>query len=282
LFVSADRVREVLRELWRTAREYADVGELAASQHVLDQLRPLARAEDGLLAEDLATLIDGLAVDTPRFGDLERERIAVADLGLLDRLDPRVTVVRRVRERLVRWPSWLPGDWFDDTRIEQVMVAPRFRHPMYEALDRYDRGWLLPGVGAIDPHEMVTLLSTNSRFVESFLIGLNHEMARELLWREYPTDGRATTFRSFWTTGDELLADVHALGPEHWATTSTHDWPAPPCCSCAASWCAGTPTSWRTLCRRSAPGVRPRSPTIRRPRCSACTWPPTCCSSGST
>jgi hypothetical protein len=83
---------------------------------------------------------------------------------------------------------------------------------MYEALDRYDRGWLLPGVGAIDPHEMVTLLSTNSRFVESFLIGLNHEMARELLWREYPTDGRATTFRSFWTTGDELLADVHALG----------------------------------------------------------------------
>ena len=172
----------------------------------------LLRAEDGLLARDLELLRDGLVVDTRRFGDIQRDAFPVADLRLLDRLDPRLTSVRRIRDRLTRWPAWLPGDWFDDTRLERVMVAPRFRHPMYEALDRYDREWLLPGVGAIKPQEMVTLLSTNERFVESFLIGLNTEMARELLWREYPTDGRATSFRSFWTTGDELLAEVHALG----------------------------------------------------------------------
>jgi hypothetical protein len=29
-------------------------------------------------------------------------------------------------------------------------------------------------------------------------VGLNHEMARELLWREYPTDQRGTPFRQFW------------------------------------------------------------------------------------
>jgi hypothetical protein len=34
--------------------------------------------------------------------------------------------------------------------------------------------------------------------VEAFMVGLNHEMARELLWREYPTDQRGAYFRQFW------------------------------------------------------------------------------------
>ena len=33
----------------------------------------------------------------------------------------------------------------------------------------------------------------------SFLVGMNHELARELLWREYPTDQRGTYARQFWT-----------------------------------------------------------------------------------
>ena len=34
-------------------------------------------------------------------------------------------------------------------------------------------------------------------------------MARELLWREYPTDQRGTYFSSFWTGAPELVADMH-------------------------------------------------------------------------
>jgi hypothetical protein len=30
------------------------------------------------------------------------------------------------------------------------------------------------------------------------MVGLNHEMARELLWHEYPTDQRGSYFRQFW------------------------------------------------------------------------------------
>lgn len=30
------------------------------------------------------------------------------------------------------------------------------------------------------------------------MVGLNHEMGRELLWREYPTDQRGSYFRQFW------------------------------------------------------------------------------------
>jgi len=50
------------------------------------------------------------------------------------------------------------------------------------------------------PANTVTLLETNSTFVESFLVGLNVEMNREFLWRNYPTDQRGTFFRQFWDT----------------------------------------------------------------------------------
>ncbi len=142
-----------------------------------------------------------------------RNRIHIPDLQLPARLDPKITVTNRVLGRLVKRPSWLRPNWFDDQRIEPVMAAPHFDHPMYEALDRYDRNWLIPGLGTIPDPDLVTVLQTNSRFVEAFLVGLNHEFARELLWREYPTDGRGTSFRSFWTSGSELLADVNAFDP---------------------------------------------------------------------
>jgi len=46
--------------------------------------------------------------------------------------------------------------------------------------------------------------------VEAFLVGLSHEMARELLWRGYPTDQRGTYFRRFFDAlHDELAQDIH-------------------------------------------------------------------------
>ena len=44
-------------------------------------------------------------------------------------------------------------------------------------------------------------LRTNRRFVEAYMVGLNHEMGRELLWRGYPTDQRGTYFDHFWGLG---------------------------------------------------------------------------------
>ena len=79
------------------------------------------------------------------------------------------------------------------------MAHPRFPYPMYEPLHRYDREWMVPGLGLIPRPDMATLLQTNNSFIEAYLVGLNHEMARELLWREYPTDQRGTYFSSFWT-----------------------------------------------------------------------------------
>ena len=49
----------------------------------------------------------------------------------------------------------------------------------------------LPNLNLIEPNS-ITLLETNQRFIEAYMVGLNHEFARELLWREYPTDQRGS------------------------------------------------------------------------------------------
>jgi hypothetical protein len=177
--------------------------------------------EDTLRTANTETLVDGFtgvaktAVRPGGIRDIDRDGFVVDDLGLTTKLNPRATITRRVLARLpakTKWPLWLPKDWFDDGRAEQVMAAPTFPHPLYEALDRYDREWLMPGVAALKPHELVTLLATNARFVEAFLVGANHEFARELIWRGYPSDGRGTSFFSFWTPAAELQKPLHAFG----------------------------------------------------------------------
>jgi hypothetical protein len=68
---------------------------------------------------------------------------------------------------------------------------------MYEALRDLSQETIVPTLSDV-PDNTVSLLKTNPRFVEGFLAGLNNEMSRELLWRGYPADFRATYFQSFW------------------------------------------------------------------------------------
>lgn len=62
---------------------------------------------------------------------------------------------------------------------------------------------LLPGVSKIPPNTLA-LLETNRQFVESYLVGCNHEFGAELLWRRYPTDQRGSYFRQFWDVGEYI------------------------------------------------------------------------------
>lgn len=46
------------------------------------------------------------------------------------------------------------------------------------------------------------LLRSNPEFVEAFMVGLNHALARELIWRRYPLTPAVTMFDSFWAGQD--------------------------------------------------------------------------------
>jgi hypothetical protein len=134
--------------------------------------------------------------------DLDASRGAIAAA-----LDPAVTIQAPLAARLTGVTS---GPRRVDP-IEPVLAAPEFPQPMYTALAAVGRQWLLPGLDAM-PSDAVALFGTNWRFVEAFLAGLNHELARKLLWNGYPTDQRGSYFRRFWDTLPGAPADV---GPLH-------------------------------------------------------------------
>jgi hypothetical protein len=97
--------------------------------------------------------------------------------------------------------------------FDRVMAYPQLNEPMSDKLAKYNRNVFLPGADDI-PNDFVILLKTNARFVESFLVGLNYEMCRELLWRGFPTDQRGTPFRYFWDRFDDKpdIAPLHLWG----------------------------------------------------------------------
>jgi hypothetical protein len=82
-------------------------------------------------------------------------------------------------------------------KIVPVMAYPDIKAAMYEPLVDIDSELLVPNLKLIPPNT-ISLMVTNQKFIESYMVGLNHEFARELLWREYPTDQRGSVFRQFW------------------------------------------------------------------------------------
>jgi hypothetical protein len=121
--------------------------------------------------------------------------LSVMQNTLLQHLNPEMTLKARVEATLRRADGAPPGG----DPLAPILDAPAFPQPMYEALRDLAQDFLFPGLEHV-PQGTVALLATNPQFVEAFLVGLNAEMSRELLWRGYPTDQRGTYFRQFWDT----------------------------------------------------------------------------------
>jgi hypothetical protein len=109
-------------------------------------------------------------------------------------LDPRVTIAATFQRRMTVAPNLI---WQYLDPLEPVMAAPTFTDAMYWPLYQLSQDWLLPGLDQV-PQDTVSLVRTNQRFIESYMVGINHEMGRTLLFNEYPTDQRGTYFRQFW------------------------------------------------------------------------------------
>ena len=102
---------------------------------------------------------------------------------------------------MISLPAWITAQL--DTDFNEVMAYPKIDLPMYQPLEQRSVERLLPNINKI-PHNSITLMETNQRFIEAYMVGLNHEFARKLLWREYPTDQRGSYFRQFWSVGDTI------------------------------------------------------------------------------
>jgi hypothetical protein len=163
----------------------------------------LTELVDGIRAAADRDVAGANAPDPPDRPTLD---LGPVQAGLLAALDPERTLPALIRARLrvnVRRPD-PPAD-----PLEPVMASPIFHDPMYEPLRDLSEQWLLPGLENV-PQDTATLVETNPPVVAAYLVGLNHEFARELLWREYPTDQRGTYFARFWGR-----LDTDDVGPIH-------------------------------------------------------------------
>jgi hypothetical protein len=119
-------------------------------------------------------------------------------------LDPRTTIAARIKTQ-IELPS---GVALSPSGVGPAMVAPKIPLAMYKPLSEIGQEWVLPGLGTIPPESM-SILEPNRQFIESYFAGLNHEMARELLWRGFPTDQRGTVFDRFWDSSQLDVTPLH-------------------------------------------------------------------------
>src|SRR5690554_2652168 len=93
-----------------------------------------------------------------------------------------------------------------------IMAAPKIRIPMYEELAKLSPDWIMPGLNNIEMNS-INLLNVNRKYLEAYMLGLNYEMGRELMWRGYPTDQRGTYFSFFWGY-DSSITNLEVTNPE--------------------------------------------------------------------
>jgi hypothetical protein len=129
-----------------------------------------------------------------------------AVLKLKQSLNPAVAIPRRA-EFMLKIPASIKGSYLRPRKtLVPVMAHPVFTEPMYRALRDISAEFLAPNLGLI-PNNTISLMETNQRFIEAYMVGLNDELGRELLWRQFPTDQRGSYFRQFWDVGDAVNRD---------------------------------------------------------------------------
>ncbi len=128
--------------------------------------------------------------------------------------NPKVNVQKDVYGRI----SGLSPTSSTSVPIPKFADVPlEFDEAVYKKLQAMNPEFLLPGFGAI-PDNSASILSVNPKFIESYLMGLNHEMSRELAWRDYPARLNGTWFKKFWDyigkPNQKDIGNIHEWKPK--------------------------------------------------------------------
>ena len=126
---------------------------------------------------------------------------ATVSSHIFQKLDPAFTFVNKlmINIRILQNGAYVPLP-----QLKPIMAYPEFTEAVYTYLLELSKNFILPNIDKL-PDNSITLLENNQSFIEAFMVGMNHEMARELLWNEYPTDQRGSYFRQFWNIDDSLF-----------------------------------------------------------------------------
>ncbi|MFC0006313.1 hypothetical protein [Micromonospora siamensis] len=166
--------------------------------------RAVATAHQALLIRDAT-----LGADPPARAAYE---IAAVAGSVSASIDPATTIPAAVADRISPLPattSLTAAGGADPLRPR--LYEPSFPQAMAEPLRELFPDLVFPGADAL-PDDSVALMAGNGPLIAAYLAGLNHEFGRELLWRGFPSTGRATWFRRFFDASGadptESAADI--------------------------------------------------------------------------
>ena len=130
--------------------------------------------------------------------------LATTRSAIAARLDPALTIKTRIGARVPLGTSADP--------LQPLARSPGFPQAMYEPLAALSPEWMLPGIASI-PANSAVLLLTNPAFIEAYMVGLNEDFARELLWRQFPAERNATWFQNFWAYATNDIPAIATFDP---------------------------------------------------------------------
>jgi hypothetical protein len=157
----------------------------------------------------------GAHVDAPEAPPAGHDVSGIA-ADVISALDPVEAVRAGLLARLPALEPLLPGDTIPTT----VALAPSFDDGLSDDLVRLGAEYLLPAADGLG-NNRVRMVESNPAFAAEFLIGANHGLACELLWRGYPVDLRATFFQRFWRYSDPTQVDIDPLAG--WTSSDSLD-----------------------------------------------------------
>ena len=154
----------------------------------------LDRYKEAVKDHDLQREFIGLASERKELIEIDVKGIGEIKKKILKTIDPSNTIVKRDNQKIQGEGS---ERYKNSNSLDPIYAYPEFPQAMYEPLKDISSELFLPGIQYVKENS-ITLLETNQKFIEAYMVGLNHEFARELLWREYPTYQNGSYFRQFW------------------------------------------------------------------------------------
>lgn len=145
--------------------------------------------------------------------------------GIKKNLHPRLSLYKKISHQRKEMAIPEAGE-ADAPRIAPIVKAPEFEDATYEDLLNISLEDFVPNLDLVAPNTS-GILEVNRPFIESFMVGLNYEMGRELLWREFPTDQRGTYFSLFWDAGDFNARARATRQPTYKDIRPIHEWAGP-------------------------------------------------------
>lgn len=146
--------------------------------------------------------------------------------GMVAKMDPLKTIPFHVLQS-IDIPEFSHNPKIKAMVLEkfyQIMAYPVIDVPMYKPLYEISSENFVPNLNKIEQNS-ITLLETYQDFIEAYMVGVNFEFNKELLWRGYPCDLMGTSFRQFWDVSSMLAANPQENPESYKDIPEIHKWP---------------------------------------------------------